>query len=71
MLQNLLSDDEGSGTEDNVAAANTFDSDHCEPAVVNEGSIPEQVSPRKKRVSYYSGPLCILVASSYMYVVRT
>ena len=71
VLQNLLSDDEGSGNEDNVDAANTFDSDHCEPAVVNEGSIPEQVSPRKKRVSYYSGPLCILVASSYMYVVRT
>ena len=70
-LQNLWSDDEGSGTEDNIDATNTFDSDHYEPAVVDEVSILEKVSPRKKRVSYYSGPLCILIAGSYMYVVRT
>ena len=67
VLQNLLSDDEGSGTEDNTDATNTFDSDHYEPAVVDES--PGQVSPRKKRVCYYSGSLCILIAGSYMYLV--
>ena len=62
VLQNLLSDDECSGTEDNVDATNTFDSDLYEPDVVDEAP---QVSPRKKRVSYYCGPLCTLVVGSF------
>ena len=56
VLQNLLSDDECSGTEDNTDATVVFDSDHYEPDSVDDVTM---VSPRKKRVRYCSGPLCV------------
>ena len=62
VLQNLISDDECSGAEDSIDAVAGFDSDHYERDVVNEAP---QVSPRKKRVSYYSGPLCTLIVGSF------
>lgn len=55
VLQNLLSDDECSGTEDAVdGGRGDLESDRFEPKVVSEAP---QVLPKKKRVSCDSGLL--------------